>query len=111
MIIQKLGKQLYELNIIGYCTVELIVSLAPIDTTLPKSQQQEAPKTLFWAIDLKFGLTDYMVNFNFCNFTSNSTKKLIKSGLTTNMNFSKDIDIIPQISYFSIPYLIEPIIS
>ena len=112
MILQKVGAQLYEQGIIGYCTIELIVSLAPVDLTLPKSQQELATKTLFWAMDLKFGYTDYMANFNFINFTHKSSKKILKSGLTTNVNFSLDSEKhISQTTLFSIPYVIEPIIS
>ncbi len=106
MILEKLGTQLYNQGIIGYCTVELIVTLAPIDPNLVKSNE-EYPKTLFWAVDLRQGMTDYMTNFSFCNFIFKNTKNLLKTGLATNINFTKESDQ-GQTTYFSIPNVIEP---
>jgi len=107
MIIEKLAKQLYDQGVIGYCTVEFIVSLAPADSSKSQSDA-DPPQTLFWAIDLKYGLTDFMVNFNFCSFTQNASKMILKSGLTSNLSLSKESEFIAQNYYFSIPYVIEP---
>lgn len=52
----KLGKYLYEHNIIGYVTLECIVF------------HQGDNNNIYWAVDLKFGLSDMITSINFCHF-------------------------------------------
>ena len=92
---------LYNQNIIGYCTVEFIVSNA--DPHIANAE------TVFWAIDLKFGLTDQITTYKFCELVANQSRMIIKSGTKTNSNFNKDWN--TEQTYFSIPNIIDQTIG
>lgn len=94
---------MYKEDIIGYITIEFI-SFA------------DGKKTLFWAIDLKRGLTDTQSHFQFVR----SIQKLGSFGTISSQNANdsnhQDISEIllnknKQIAMFSIPSMISPKIA
>ena len=93
MMVDKIGNYLYQQDIIGYVTAEFIVF-------------SDGKKTLFWAIDLKLGLTDIITqiqfteNLNRMTIGKNNIKEVISLNTNTKINY-----------YFAIPSFISPKIS
>jgi len=69
-LVQKVGKCLFEQGIIGYCTIEFI--------TFNDNQ-----KTLFWAIDLKYGYNEYIAGIRFCDFLYNQSKAVLNQSASS----------------------------
>lgn len=65
-LIETLGKYLYSKGVYGYVTLDLLVF---------KSKEG----FMFWAVDLQFGLSDYVQMFQFNNFLLSSKKQEEKS--------------------------------
>ena len=115
-IAEKVGKYLYKQKIIGYVTIELIVFKTNFNYNYT-NQQNNKNNTEFnqeyWAIDLKFGLTDISSSINFCSFLYNHYYdklnpdiNLFNISLTKEKILSND-----KCKIFSFPFLSHPRIS
>ena len=114
-IAEKVGKYLYKQKIIGYVTIELIVFKSNFSYNYnnennPKNSEYNQD---YWAIDLKFGLTDITSSINFCSFLYNHyydkfnvDMNIFNISLTKEKLFSSD-----KCKIFSFPFLSHPRIS
>ncbi len=94
MVIERIGNYLYENGVIGYCTIELVAFY-------------ESQKILFWAIDLKFGMTDYTASFRLNDFLYNQSKNNHSRSLSIlNSSLNLDFRDKDQVS-FVFPHLIN----
>ena len=94
MVIERIGNYLYENGVIGYCTIELICFY-------------ESQKILFWAIDLKFGLTDYISSFKLCEFLYTTSKNNHSRSLSL-LNSSLNLDFREKDQFsFVFPHLVH----
>lgn len=92
MIVQKLGNYLFEQDVIGYVTVELVAFA-------------DGKKSLFWAIDLKLGFTDIMSQLYFAE----GLNKSLDSNHSEMMESNSILD--KKYFYFTIPTIISNKIS
>ena len=112
IIAEKIGKYLYKQKIIGYVTIELIVFKSNYNYS--NIQQQNKDNGLdYWAIDLKFGLTDMSSSINFSAFLynhyydkNNLDLNLINISLTKEKLLNND-----KCKIFTFPFLSHPRIS
>ena len=116
-IAEKVGKYLYKQKIIGYVTIELIVFKTNFNYNY-NNQQNNAKNNIdygqeYWAIDLKFGLTDISSSINFCSFLYNHYYdkespdiNLFNTTLTKEKLLSND-----KCKIFTFPFLSHPRIS
>ena len=112
IIAEKIGKYLYKQKIMGYVTIELIV----FKNNYNYSNIQQSTNELgqeYWAIDLKFGLTDISSAINFSSFLynhyydkANPDMNLINISLTREKLLSND-----KCKIFTFPFLSHPRIS
>ena len=114
-IAEKVGKYLYKQKIIGYVTIELIVFKSNFSYNYnnennPKNSEYNQD---YWAIDLKFGLTDITSSINFCSFLYNHyydkfnvDMNIFNISLTKEKLFSSE-----KCKIFSFPFLSHPRIS
>jgi len=94
MVMERIGNYLYENGVIGYVTIELICFY-------------ESQKILFWAIDLKFGLTDYTTGFKLTDFLYTQSKNNHSKSLSL-LNSSLNLDFREKDQYsFVCPHLIN----
>ena len=114
-IAEKVGKYLYKQKIIGYVTIELIVfkSNFSYNYNNENNQKNSEYNQDYWAIDLKFGLTDISSSINFCSFLYNhyydkfnADMNIFNISLTKEKLFSSD-----KCKIFSFPFLSHPRIS
>ena len=113
---EKIGRYLYKQKIIGYVTIELIVFKTNFNYNY--NNQQNNKNNLeynqeYWAIDLKFGLTDISSSINFCSFLYNHFYdklnpdiNLFNISLTKEKILSND-----KCKIFTFPFLSHPRIS
>ena len=114
MIAEKIGKYLYKQKIIGYVTIELIVFKSNANYNYSNIQQQTINNNIdYWAIDLKFGLTDISSSINFSSFLynhyydkNNIDMNLINISLTKEKLLNND-----KCKIFTFPFLSHPKIS
>ncbi len=112
MIAEKVGKYLYKQKIMGYVTIELIVFKTNFN------YQQNSPKNAdysqeYWAIDLKFGLTDISSSINFCTFLYNHYYDQLNPDINLfNISLTKEkLLSTDKCKIFSFPFLSHPRIS
>ena len=112
MIAEKVGKYLYKQKIMGYVTIELIVFKTNFN------YQQNSPKNAdysqeYWAIDLKFGLTDISSSINFCAFLYNHYYDQLNPDINLfNISLTKEkLLSTDKCKIFSFPFLSHPRIS
>ena len=113
-IAERVGKYLYKQKIIGYVTIELIVFKSNFNYNYTNMQQVSNEITQdYWAIDLKFGLTDISSAINFSSFLynhyydkNNPDMNLINISLTREKLLSND-----KCKIFTFPFLSHPRIS
>ena len=99
---EKIGSFLYSQNIMGYVTIEFITF-------------HDGQKILYWGVDMKYGLSDYITSLQYCYFLyiqSTLHQKLTEE----NEQEASDIEIdygkiISNSLAFSIPYISNPNIS
>ena len=111
-IAEKIGKYLYKQKIMGYVTIELIVFKNNFNYSNMQQTNNEAGQD-YWAIDLKFGLTDISSAINFSSFLynhyydkANPDMNLINISLTKEKLLSND-----KCKIFTFPFLSHPRIS
>ena len=102
-IAEKIGKYLYEHEVIGYVTIELITV-------------RNGTACHYWAIDLKFGLTDIISSINFCHFLYNHATDRLQPDINTlnlSLNNDKSISAITstKCEVFTFPFLAHQRIS
>ena len=109
---EKIGKYLYKQKIMGYVTIELIVFKNNFNYSNMQQSNNE-PGLDYWAIDLKFGLTDISSAINFSSFLynhyydkANPDMNLINISLTKEKLLSND-----KCKIFTFPFLSHPRIS
>ena len=112
-IAEKIGKYLYKQNIMGYVTIELIVFKTNFNYNQQNNMKSPDYGQDYWAIDLKFGLTDISSSINFCSFLYNHYYdklnpdiNLFNISLTKEKLFAND-----KCKIFSFPFLSHPRIS
>ena len=111
-IAEKVGKYLYKQRIMGYVTIELIVFKNNYNfSNIQQSSYESAQE--YWAIDLKFGLTDISSAINFSSFLynhyydkENPDMNLINISLTKEKLLNND-----KCKIFTFPFLSHPRIS
>ena len=113
---EKIGKYLYKQKIMGYVTIELIVFKSNVNYNY--NNQQNSTKNNdynqdYWAIDLKFGLTDISSAINFSAFLYNHyydrlnpDMNIFKLSLNKEKLFSTE-----KCKVFTFPFLSHPRIS
>ena len=115
LIAEKIGKYLYKQKIMGYVTIELIVFKNNFNYNYSNTQQNNSNESGqdYWAIDLKFGLTDISSAINFSSFLynhyydkENPDMNLINISLTKEKLLSND-----KCKIFTFPFLSHPRIS
>ena len=111
-IAEKVGKYLYKQKIMGYVTIELIVFKTNFN------YQQSTGKNVdygqeYWAIDLKFGLTDISSSINFCSFLYNHYYDKMNPDINLfNISLTKEKVLAnDKCKIFSFPFLSHPRIS
>ena len=111
-IAEKIGKYLYKQKIMGYVTIELIVFKNNFNYSNMQQTNNESGQD-YWAIDLKFGLTDISSAINFSSFLynhyydkANPDMNLINISLTKEKLLSND-----KCKIFTFPFLSHPRIS
>ena len=112
IIAEKIGKYLYKQKIIGYVTIELIVFKNNYNYSNIQQSNNE-PGQEYWAIDLKYGLTDISSAINFSSFLynhyydkENPDMNLINISLTREKLLSNE-----KCKIFTFPFLSHPRIS
>ena len=114
-IAEKIGNYLYKQKIIGYITIELIVFKTNFNYNY--NNQQNNTKNMdygqeYWAIDLKFGLTDISSSIHFCSFLYNHYYDKLNPDNLFNMSLTKDkILSNDKCKIFTFPFLSHPRIS
>ena len=105
LICEKIGKYLYEHDIIGYVTIDFIVF---------KNINNENDIN-YWAIDIKFGLNDLLTSIKFCYFLySHSMDKFEHQDLNhieSGYDIDNEIIHVHKCSVFTFPFLYHPNIS
>jgi hypothetical protein len=105
LICEKIGKYLYDHNIIGYVTIDFIVF---------KNIKNEN-EINYWAIDIKFGLNDLLSSIKFCYFLYSHSMDKFEPQDLKNIESGYDIDNeiinIHQCMVFTFPFLYHPNIS
>ena len=113
-IAERVGKYLYKQKIMGYVTIELIVFKSSFNYNHSNMQQTSTEIGQdYWAIDLKFGLTDISSAINFSSFLynhyydkNNPDMNLINISLTREKLLNND-----KCKIFTFPFLSHPRIS
>ena len=115
-IAERVGKYLYKQKIIGYVTIELIVFKSNFNYNYANTNAQQVSNEIsqdYWAIDLKFGLTDISSAINFSSFLynhyydkNNPDMNLINISLTREKLLSNE-----KCKIFTFPFLSHPRIS
>ena len=112
-IAEKIGKYLYKQKIMGYVTIELIVFKTNFNYNQQNNMKSPDYGQDYWAIDLKFGLTDISSSINFCSFLYNHYYdklnpdiNLLNISLTKEKLLAND-----KCKIFSFPFLSHPRIS
>ena len=112
-IAEKIGKYLYKQKIMGYVTIELIVFKNNFNYSNMQQTNNNESGQDYWAIDLKFGLTDISSAINFSSFLynhyydkANPDMNLINISLTKEKLLSND-----KCKIFTFPFLSHPRIS
>ena len=105
LICEKIGKYLYDHNIIGYVTIDFIVF---------KNIKNEN-EINYWAIDIKFGLNDLLSSIKFCYFLYSHSMDKFEPQDLKNIESGYDIDNeiinIHKCIVFTFPFLYHPNIS
>ena len=111
-ISERIGKYLYKQKIMGYVTIELIVFKSNFNYSNMQQYNNESGQE-YWAIDLKFGLTDISSAINFSSFLynhyydkANPDMNLINISLTKEKLLSNE-----KCKIFTFPFLSHPRIS
>ena len=112
MIAEKIGKYLYKQKIMGYVTIELIVFKTNFNYQQNTSKNADYGQD-YWAIDLKFGLTDISSSINFCSFLYNHYYDKLNLDINLfNINLTKEKLLSNEkCKIFSFPFLSHPRIS
>lgn len=79
MLVDNLGTFLYKKNVIGQVTAEFVVF-------------EQFGDNLFWAIDLKYGITDYSTSFNFAEFMESQADRIMEDSLVQRTFTNSEID-------------------
>ena len=111
-IAERVGKYLYKQKIMGYVTIELIVFKSNYNYANMQQVSNDIGQD-YWAIDLKFGLTDISSAINFSSFLynhyydkNNPDMNLINISLTREKLLSNE-----KCKIFTFPFLSHPRIS
>ena len=115
-IAEKVGKYLYKQKIMGYVTIELIVFKSNVNYNY--NNQQSSTKNNdytqdYWAIDLKFGLTDISSAINFSAFLYNHYYDRLNPDINIfNLSLNKEkLFSTEKCKVFTFPFLSHPRIS
>ena len=103
----KIGKYLYEHNIIGYVTIELILFKTYNNTGSNNNIN-------YWAIDLKFGLNELISSIQFCNYLYCHAQDRIQENELNKINISLNQGKFwkgNNCKIFTFPFLAHPKIS
>ena len=112
-IAEKIGKYLYKQKIMGYVTIELIVFKTNFNYNQQNNTKGPDYGQDYWAIDLKFGLTDISSSINFCSFLYNHYYDKFNPDLNLfNINLTKEKLLSnDKCKIFSFPFLSHQRIS
>ena len=108
---EKIGKYLYKQKIMGYVTIELIVFKTNFN--YQNNSKNDDFGRDYWAIDLKFGLTDISSSINFCSFLYNHYYDKLNLDINLfNINLTKEKLLSnDKCKIFSFPFLSHAKIS
>ena len=111
-IAEKIGKYLYKQKIMGYVTIELIVFKTNFNYQQNTSKNADYGQD-YWAIDLKFGLTDISSSINFCSFLYNHYYDKLNPDINLfNISLTKEKLLSNEkCKIFTFPFLSHPRIS
>ena len=105
---EKIGKYLYEHDIIGYVTIELIAFRNYRNTNTNENEIN------YWAIDIKFGLNDLLSSIKFCHFLYSHAMDKLQVPDINMINLSLNNERImmnDKCEIFTFPFLSHPRIS
>ncbi len=108
LIGEKIGKYLYEHDIIGYVTIELIAFRNYRNTNTNESEIN------YWAIDIKFGLNDLLSSIKFCHFIYSHAMDKLQVPDINMINLSLNNERImmnDKCEIFTFPFLSHPRIA